>query len=1090
MTASNPSNYFVHTLLRARDWQHRPEFDQVCNWWRGGGQGVCGLVGIGGAGKTAITKRFLQMLPGVFTQKEDLPKDDTLLPPNSTFIFSFYDAPNAETLFEELKFWLADSPKATEAQLSYNQLIRWLQNVSGLMVLDGLEKVQEDGTRGILGQLNSPSLRDFIKRAANGYFPNLSLVITTRFPLADLQEDPPDFFTTIPIDEIDIPTGIKLLRQRQVYGNDLELERIVKRCGCHALTVDLTGGYIKEYGSGDPATPLTLGTATELENAVRHEQDPSKRAVLKQGFRFARIAQRYRKAMMKNDPAALALLERICLFRLGVQAETLVAIFTGKKALKVSGNALAKLSVQQLQHKLDWLVGMRIVEATDLEDRQNGKTRTLYTIHPAVRDGFLQGIGKDAAAASHGAIRTEFEVSLGKAPGKNPADLITLDMLEEIVYHAIASGQVQEAFEIYWFKIGGYGNLGQRLGGYERGERICRVFGGGQSPEIVAAVLQGAVPVPVDSLPYLVLSEVAQAAFINDWALYLDALGRLAAAAHCFAAYINSSSKRDDWQNASTGNENLAVMWLFAGRLGAALAAGREALRLAEQTNNVQLRRNSYSSQGAAKGCLGAVKVALADFCQCRHWQNQFDVVKSLLYSLPGIQHTELLVRLGRYREAQRLTQENRKILVDVGGEKHQDIPRCDLVLADVAAQEDIESARKRYSLALNWALAKDSKEVLCWATLVKARIELAESAVHSPQSTVRSQELGGRTEALQTAQAGLSEGLKIARDCGYGLHYINLLLAQAHLHLYWGNPPAALADLRLALDDGLPANDRTGQPQLLAANDPECGYAWGIVEGLHLRAEALLLQAAQTLEADSFVPARCDALPPPIQTLITQAEVCLQEAMIRWRDLRDPEVSESNFIHPDTGEAYNYRAADTYQVQKDLQGGLLTRYWQPTAAAPSETAPLSDSERLITKRFAVALSFPGEHRPFVAAIADALAQTLGQPKVFYDQFYEAELARPNLDTYLQRIYHDDADLICVFICEDYNHKDWCHLEARAIRDLIKQRRDDEIMFIRVDDGSVDGVFSVDGYVDAKDRPAAEVADLICQRLQMLPTVG
>jgi hypothetical protein len=137
-----------------------------------------------------------------------------------------------------------------------------------------------------------------------------------------------------------------------------------------------------------------------------------------------------------------------------------------------------------------------------------------------------------------------------------------------------------------------------------------------------------------------------------------------------------------------------------------------------------------------------------------------------------------------------------------------------------------------------------------------------------------------------------------------------------------------------------------------------------------------------------------------------------------------------------------------------------------------------------------VALSFPGEHRPFVAAIADALAQTLGQPKVFYDQFYEAELARPNLDTYLQRIYHDDADLICVFICEDYNHKDWCHLEARAIRDLIKQRRDDEIMFIRVDDGSVDGVFSVDGYVDAKDRPAAEVADLICQRLQMLPTVG
>jgi len=30
MFPGNPSNYFVHNLLRARDWQHRPQFDQVC----------------------------------------------------------------------------------------------------------------------------------------------------------------------------------------------------------------------------------------------------------------------------------------------------------------------------------------------------------------------------------------------------------------------------------------------------------------------------------------------------------------------------------------------------------------------------------------------------------------------------------------------------------------------------------------------------------------------------------------------------------------------------------------------------------------------------------------------------------------------------------------------------------------------------------------------------------------------------------------------------------------------------------------------------------------------------------------------------
>ena len=45
--------HFAHRLLRARDWQHRPEFDALLDWWRRGGVGGCALVGIGGAGKTA-----------------------------------------------------------------------------------------------------------------------------------------------------------------------------------------------------------------------------------------------------------------------------------------------------------------------------------------------------------------------------------------------------------------------------------------------------------------------------------------------------------------------------------------------------------------------------------------------------------------------------------------------------------------------------------------------------------------------------------------------------------------------------------------------------------------------------------------------------------------------------------------------------------------------------------------------------------------------------------------------------------------------------------------------------------------------------
>ncbi len=61
---AQPRINFVHSLLRARDYQNRPEFDRLCDWWRDGGEGVCALVGIGGAGKTAVADRFLRVLPG------------------------------------------------------------------------------------------------------------------------------------------------------------------------------------------------------------------------------------------------------------------------------------------------------------------------------------------------------------------------------------------------------------------------------------------------------------------------------------------------------------------------------------------------------------------------------------------------------------------------------------------------------------------------------------------------------------------------------------------------------------------------------------------------------------------------------------------------------------------------------------------------------------------------------------------------------------------------------------------------------------------------------------------------------------------
>ncbi len=176
--------------------------DDVCRWWSEGGAGVCALIGIGGAGKTAVADRFLRMLPEVLPPHADVPKRSDLRVPERLFVFSFYDAPNPDSFFSAIADWLAGPPKVGDRQPSYQQLLQLLQSAVPipqsqienqksqiLLVLDGLEKVQDDGVRGgVFGELQDDRLSDLLVRVAEGFLPSLSVLITSRFPLAKLDD--------------------------------------------------------------------------------------------------------------------------------------------------------------------------------------------------------------------------------------------------------------------------------------------------------------------------------------------------------------------------------------------------------------------------------------------------------------------------------------------------------------------------------------------------------------------------------------------------------------------------------------------------------------------------------------------------------------------------------------------------------------------------------------------------------------------------------------------------------------------------------------------------------------------------------------
>lgn len=84
----------------------------------------------------------------------------------------------------------------------------------------------------------------------------------------------------------------------------------------------------------------------------------------------------------------------------------------------------------------------------------------------------------------------------------------------------------------------------------------------------------------------------------------------------------------------------------------------------------------------------------------------------------------------------------------------------------------------------------------------------------------------------------------------------------------------------------------------------------------------------------------------------------------------------------------------------------------------------------------------------------------------------------------LQKIYGEQSKLVVAFLSGDYDRKLWPGLEFRKIQEIIFRQQYSKIMYIRIDDASIEGVLKTDGYIDAKEHSAREIAGFIFERIQ------
>ena len=308
-----PDHCLVHPLPAAPQFVGRErELDELRTLWRDGAPGVVALVGLGGAGKTAVAAHFL----------DELCRPEQPLRPAGLFVWSFYQEPDVGYFLQGLYqyFGGVDSSPTTAKGAGLLHLLRDALTTGGphLLVLDGLERVQrqESDTPGQFGQIEDPLLKGLLARIAEGIGQTVALV-TSRFPLTDLGSALDHGYRHIDVLGLSLPAATALLRHHGVHGDDAALASLVESYGAHALTMDHLGGLIGQFLGGDPRR------APEAPTITSPRQD-------RQALRLARLLNAYEEHL---PPAELALLCRLCLLQRSVKVEQVLPLFLSSPAV-------------------------------------------------------------------------------------------------------------------------------------------------------------------------------------------------------------------------------------------------------------------------------------------------------------------------------------------------------------------------------------------------------------------------------------------------------------------------------------------------------------------------------------------------------------------------------------------------------------------------------------------------------------------------------------------------------------------------------------------------------------------------------------
>lgn len=716
---------------------------------------VWSLVAAGGTGKTAVAERVVAaMKPGEA----------------NVLVWSFYERPDTDAFLSECNhLFLGEDEGPAGGRLE--RLERGLRDGQPhLIVLDGLERVQEDAGGGrVRGELSDHSLKLLLRAMAAGLGRARALV-TSRYPLVDLQDWTNRGYRDTSLDDLSPEAAVAVLRGWSVSGDDEALRAAAAQVGYHALSVAVLGSYLRSFAGG------RIEAVKEFDLDAVTGDDP-------RAAKLARVLAYYAERLPEEEREVLA---RLSVFPRGVTIDLLgVLVDAGGD---VAGHLLkAKPRLVALLGSL-WTRGL-------VFQYRSGDAVT-WTAHPFLRERFRELLGCPAEQVFD-VVAQALGAGLEKRPDTKPNDQTTLDRYERLIEATRLAGREEEAFDLYWFGLGGYRHLGWVLGEYDRGYRILAAFSATGRPEDLGVSM----------------SLWERSVLANDLSLFAKYLGRLAEARAI--RWLDDGWKKSlaEPKQTSIGLGNSSRVAFSLGRLAEAERLAGEAMNEAETASDNQRKKSSLASRAIAAHALGDIAAARADFAAATELEG------TPLDTSRGEDHARHHLDLGDLAAARALADHGLATARRNGW--NIDLPRFDALLARIALAEGGDPTPHLDGIR-TWTSRTGDMEWIIEAHLVAARHLLAR---------------GDTQAALGEAETGLLH----AMTCGFGLLRIELLVALARIRLAWPDPPKAIQAAREALD--------------LAAH-PDCGYAWGEADAAQAWGEAYFANGELALAQRAFTRA------------------------------------------------------------------------------------------------------------------------------------------------------------------------------------------------------------------------------------------